>query len=72
MRKTQIDSKEEDAAVTRDERRERAVERMRSRAWAPPDGYVFDRIEANDPFATAAVEHSLVDRRRDGPRESGV
>ncbi len=34
--------------VRRDERRERAVERMRRRAWAPPDGYAFDRNEAND------------------------
>lgn len=33
--------------VRRDVRRERAVERMRRRAWAPPDGYVFDRDEAN-------------------------
>ena len=34
--------------VRRDERRERAVERMRRRAWVPPDGYAFDRNEAND------------------------
>ncbi len=34
--------------VRRDERRERAVERMRRRAWAPPDGYAFDRNEAHD------------------------
>ena len=34
--------------VRRDEHRERAVERMRRRAWVPPDGYAFDRNEAND------------------------
>ena len=34
-------------AVAPDERRARAVERMRARAWTLPDGYAFDRIEAN-------------------------
>lgn len=29
--------------VGRDLRRQRAVERMRRRAWALPDGYTFDR-----------------------------
>ena len=34
--------------VGRDLRRQPAVERMRRRAWALPDGYVFDRNEANE------------------------
>ena len=34
--------------VGRDLRRQRAVERMRRRAWALPDGYVFDRNAANE------------------------
>ena len=34
-------------ALARDERRARAVERMRERAWTLPDGYTFDRNEAN-------------------------
>ena len=34
--------------VGRDLRRQRAVERMRRRAWTPPDGYTFDRIAANE------------------------
>ena len=34
--------------VRRDERRERAVERMRRRAWTVPDGYSFNRGEANE------------------------
>ena len=34
-------------ALARDERRARAVERMRARAWTLPDGYTFDRNEAN-------------------------
>lgn len=29
--------------VAKDLRRQRAVERMRRRAWALPDGYAFDR-----------------------------
>ena len=29
--------------VAKDLRRQRAVERMRRRAWALPDGYTFDR-----------------------------
>ena len=33
--------------VARDDRRGRAVDRMRSRALAVPEGYVFDRSEAN-------------------------
>ena len=32
----------------RDLRRQRAVERMRRRAWRLPDGYVFDRDAANE------------------------
>ena len=34
-------------AVARDERRALAVERMRVRALPIPDGYAFDRDEAN-------------------------
>ena len=33
--------------VAGDERRARAIERMRERAWNRPDGYTFDRNEAN-------------------------
>lgn len=33
--------------VAKDERRRLAVERMRKRAWPMPEGYVFDRDEAN-------------------------
>ena len=34
-------------AVAKDERRVLAVDRMRARAWPIPEGYVFDRDEAN-------------------------
>ena len=34
-------------AVAKDERRERAIERMRARAWPVPEDYVFDREEVN-------------------------
>ena len=34
--------------VGKDMRRHRAVERMRRRAWALPDGYVFDRNAAHE------------------------
>ena len=33
--------------VAKDDRRARAVDRMRARAWALPQGYSFDRNEAN-------------------------
>ena len=33
--------------VAKDERRALAVERMRARAWPIPQGYAFDRDEAN-------------------------
>ena len=33
--------------LARDGRRSRAVERMSARALTPPDGYTFDRYEAN-------------------------
>lgn len=38
-----------EGAVTlvRDDRRRQAVERMRQRRWRLPEGYVFDRDEAN-------------------------
>ena len=34
--------------VGKDLRRQRAVERMRRRAWTLPDGYTFDRNAANE------------------------
>ena len=34
-------------AVAKDDRRARAVDRMRARAWSLPDDYSFDRDEAN-------------------------
>lgn len=34
-------------AVARDDSRERAVERMRARAWPMPEDQAFDREEAN-------------------------
>lgn len=46
-------------AGPRHERRRRAVQRMGRRAWAVPDGYAFDRNEANDRFASASVEASV-------------
>ena len=33
--------------IAKDERRALAVERMRARAWPAPQGYAFDRDEAN-------------------------
>ena len=33
--------------VAKDDRRGRAVDRMRARAWSLPEGYSFDRDEAN-------------------------
>lgn len=33
--------------VAKDDRRAQAVDRMRRRAWSLPDGYAFDRDEAN-------------------------
>ncbi len=33
--------------VVRDDRRAQAVDRMRARAWPLPEGYAFDRDEAN-------------------------
>ena len=33
--------------IARDRRRARAVERMRARAWPMPEGFAFDREEAN-------------------------
>lgn len=34
-------------ALAKDERRERAIERMRARAWSIPGDYAFDREEVN-------------------------
>ena len=34
-------------AIAKDERRRLAVERMRERAWVIPEGYAFNRDEAN-------------------------
>ncbi len=36
-----------DLLAGRDSRRQQVIERMRRRIWAPPDGYAFDRAEAN-------------------------
>ena len=33
--------------IARDDRRVQAVDRMRARAWPVPEGYEFDRDEAN-------------------------
>lgn len=33
--------------VAKDDRRGRAVDRMRARTWSLPEGYSFDRDEAN-------------------------
>lgn len=33
--------------IARDRRRARVVERMRARAWPVPEGFAFDREEAN-------------------------
>ncbi len=33
--------------VAKDDRRARAVDRMRGRAWPLPEGYAFDRDDAN-------------------------
>ena len=33
--------------VAKDDRRARAVDRMRGRAWPVPEGYAFDRDDAN-------------------------
>ncbi len=38
----------QESIVVRVLRRQRAVERMRRRAWALPDGYAFDRTAANE------------------------
>ncbi len=37
-----------ESVVGRDLRRQRAVERMQRRAWALPDGYVFDQNAAHE------------------------
>lgn len=42
-----VSAKPERLAIARDERRARAVERMRARAWRIPEDYVFNRTEAN-------------------------
>lgn len=34
-------------AVAKDDSRVQAIDRMRARAWPIPDGYSFDRDEAN-------------------------
>lgn len=44
----QLKGKGPEEAVARDLRRQRAVERMRRRAWALPDGYAFDRNAAHE------------------------
>ena len=42
-----VSEAKERIVIAKDERRFRAVERMRSRAWSIPEGYGFDREEAN-------------------------
>ncbi|MCY3731974.1 MAG: AbrB/MazE/SpoVT family DNA-binding domain-containing protein [Rhodospirillaceae bacterium] len=42
-----VSAKSSGIVVARDERRARAVARMRERALSLPDGYSFDRREAN-------------------------
>ncbi len=42
-----VSEAKERIVIAKDERRLRAVERMRSRAWSIPEGYGFDRGEAN-------------------------
>ena len=34
--------------IKKDDRREKALERMRERKWPVPEGYHFDRDEANE------------------------
>lgn len=38
----------EESIAERDLRRQQAVERMRRRAWAPPEGHTFDRNAAHE------------------------
>lgn len=38
----------EELIAERDLRRQQAVERMRRRAWAPPEGHTFDRNAAHE------------------------
>ena len=42
-----VSATQESITVAKDERRERAIERMRARAWSVPEDYVFDREEVN-------------------------
>ena len=42
-----VSATSERIAVAKDERRERAIERMRARAWSVPGDYVLDREEVN-------------------------
>lgn len=42
-----VSEAKERIVVAKDERRLRAVERMRARAWSIPEDYGFDRDEAN-------------------------
>ena len=42
-----VSAKSSGIVVARDERRAKAVRRMRARALSLPEGYVFDRNEAN-------------------------
>ena len=42
-----VSEAKERIVIAKDERRLRAVERMRARAWSIPESYGFDREEAN-------------------------
>lgn len=45
---TIVDASRHVVAVSKVDRRNAALERMRSRGWTPPAGYKFDRDEANE------------------------
>ena len=42
-----VDAGQQRLAVEKDERRKRAIENIRARAWTAPKGWKFDRDEAN-------------------------
>jgi antitoxin MazE len=42
-----VDASRERLAVAKDERRKRAIDKMRARRWKLPDDYRFDREDAN-------------------------
>ena len=42
-----VSAKPNRIVLARDDRRVQAVDRMRARGWSPPEGYAFDRDDAN-------------------------